>query len=85
MTDQPSFLHLSRWAFPVLDIFVNGVPTPMHSSSLMTLDVPVPAGNSEIVLELRPSRIRLLGLALTACGLLVWMGIAVDARWSDAQ
>jgi hypothetical protein len=73
IADQPSVVHLARWAFPVWNITVNGVPTPMQASPLMTIDVPVAEGSSEIAIELHPPSIRSIGLAISACGLLAWV------------
>ena len=73
IASQPATLHLARWAFPVWQATVNGVPTPFQPGRLQNVDIVVPAGRSEVTLQLHPPMIRMAGVAASLLGLLLWI------------
>ncbi len=75
IASEPATLHVARWAFPVWEVAVNGAPTPLQPGRLQNVDISVPAGRSEIILELHPPTIRVYGIAASLLGILLWIAL----------
>ena len=75
IADEPATLHLARWAFPVWQASVNSKPTPIETGRLQNVDIRVPAGRGEVALTLHPPALRVLGLAISLLGTLLWIAL----------
>jgi len=69
---RPARLELKRWFFPGWRCTVNGKPHGLESNAMGSIDVLVPAGVSQIALELHPPLLRQVTLGLSLTSLLVW-------------
>jgi hypothetical protein len=56
--EQATRLRIARWAFPEWELRINGAPADVITNELGSIDISVPAGESRVVLGLKPPRLR---------------------------
>jgi hypothetical protein len=72
--DRPLYVRVSHRYYPYLDVRLNGRPAAYARSPEDFLLVAVPAGESEIVISPRLSRLRKVTMGLSAIALAAWWG-----------
>ena len=77
---QPRSVCLARWSFDFWELEVDGVLQPLVASSSGCLVVNLPAGQHRVTASLPQPRIRTLGLALSAGGVLAAWLLVLGAR-----
>lgn len=78
-TDGRGFVWISQAYFPGWEARVNGVPAPVYPAHLLFQAIPIPGGESQILLEFHPKYMN-LSLILAAIGLMIPLGILTFRR-----
>jgi hypothetical protein len=73
-------LTFARWAFPGWVAELEGESVPWSTNPAGTIDVDVPAGDSQLRLRLEPPFARKLGLVLSGLSVLLWLGLLLTAH-----
>jgi hypothetical protein len=69
----PGRLRIARWSVPGWRLELDGRPSEPHSNLAGSLDVDLPAGQTQLSLRLEPPALRRAGVAVSAVACFVWL------------